>query len=587
MAHSACAGRRFASTSGDPPDPPRTNTPSGGLPFCWDTARYTEPTSSIGQSFGFCTILDDATCADHITAPVFTGRMVIAILAALLVVALGLAGVLFRRAKNTAQERDAVAGALANLTARFQGVVDVEAERQRVLLELDAERSRFQVEIGRARVEQEQEKQRLLREVEAERVRAQTQSVELYRNLEAERGRFKAEQATARAEHERALTALQEQRLRVNMEMTSLQSSIEKLRAEFHALDEQANLQSFGFYKPRYAFADSRKYQVKLEEIRERQKLMLSTKKAAGCAIEWTVNGSASEGRKSTNQTLKLMLRAFNGESDAALGKVKYNNLHVMKARIEKAWEAINALAVVQQCSISGQYLDLKVQELLLVHEYEEKLQEEREEQRRIREQMRDEERALKEIEKAQLDAEKEEQRYAEALRKAQADVERAAGAKQQKLLGQIEELQRKLADAQTNKQKAISQAQLTKSGHVYVLSNIGSFGEQVYKIGMTRRLDPMERVQELGDASVPFQFDVHAMIHSLDAPALEAELHRTFHHRRVNRINERKEFFKVTIEEIAAEVERRHRGEIRLTLAAEAVEYRKTVALIEEERAS
>jgi multidrug efflux pump subunit AcrA (membrane-fusion protein) len=239
-------------------------------------------------------------------------------------------------------------------------------------------------------------------------------------------------------------------------------------------------------------------------------------------------------------------------------------------------------MAGVQNCYIAHDYLNLKLEELFLAHEYQEKLQEEKEEQRRIREQIREEEVALRELEKARLDAEKEEKRYVEALRKATEDAERAVGEKQQKLMWQVEELQRRLAEARTNKERAIAQAQLTRSGHVYVISNVGSFGEQVYKIGMTRRLDPMDRVKELGDASVPFPFDVHAIIYSEDAPALENKLHKLFHQRRVNLVNERKEFFRVSIDEIATAVRVNH-GEIDITLAAEAAEYRKTVAMLQE----
>jgi hypothetical protein len=309
---------------------------------------------------------------------------------------------------------------------------------------------------------------------------------------------------------------------------------------------------------------------------------MIKEKAAAICLIQWTVDGSLTQGRKQTNQTLRLILRAFNGECDAAIAKVKYNNVHVMEARIRKAWEVINGLVEVQRCQIVPAYLDLKLKELYLVHEYQEKLQDEKEEQRRIREEMREEEIALRELERAQLEAEKEETRYAEALRKARADVERAAGEKQQKLLSKIEELQRKLEEAHANKERAIARAQMTRSGHVYIILNIGSLGEHVYKIGMTRRLDPMDLVRELGDASVPFHFDVHAIIYSEDAPGLENALHRKFHDRRANRVNERKEFFNVTIEEIV-EVVRQHHSEVEITLAAEAADYRKTLAMIQE----
>jgi hypothetical protein len=460
--------------------------------------------------------------------------MVVSIIVALaLAIAVGVLVLALRKARS---ERDLVREEHERLTERFRPVVDADAERKRVLDELAAE----QVLI-RAAIENEQK-------VAAEDL--------------------------AKARRERDLNI---------GEVSSLQSHIEALQTEFSKLDEESNLQSFGFYKPRYDFADSKQYQARLELIRESQKAMLKTKTAATCPIEWTVNGSKVEGRKSTNQTLKLMLRAFNGECDAATAKVKYNNVHVMEARINKAHEMINGLAEVNQCHIAELYRDYKLQELHLTHEYEEKLQEEKEEQRRIREQMREEEIAQREIEKARQDAEREEGRFTQALAKAREEVEKAVGAKQAKLQGEIEELQRRLSEAQANKERAIARAQMTRSGHVYIISNIGSFGEHVYKIGMTRRLDPMDRIHELSDASVPFHFDVHAIIFCEDAPSLETRLHQTFNRRRTNRVNNRKEFFNVAIEDIAAAVQEHH-GSIEFTLAAEAVEYRKTQAILADE---
>ncbi|MBV8515904.1 MAG: DUF4041 domain-containing protein [Acidobacteria bacterium] len=424
------------------------------------------------------------------------------------------------------------------LVERFRGVVDADAERKRVLAELEREQNAARSETERQRAE-----------------------------------------AAAQLASIRNQTASDAQQL------AELQRNIQGLRAEFAALDEEANLQSFGFYKPHYAFADSAHYAAELERICDAQKEMLKQKRAAVCQSEWTVNGSKAEGRKQVNQTLKLMLRAFNGECDAAIAKVRYNNVHVMETRINKAYDVINSLAEVQRCDITREYRELKLQELRLVHEYEEKLQEEKEEQRRIREQMRDDEIAQRELEKARLDAEREEQRYEKALAKAREEAERAVGAKQEKLLSEIDALRQRLAEAQANKERAIARAQMTRSGHVYVISNVGSFGEHVYKIGMTRRLDPMDRIRELGDASVPFQFDVHAVLFSEDAPALENRLHRAFHQRRVNRINERKEFFRATIDEIITTVQQHHGDEITVTRAAEATEYRKTLALLEAER--
>jgi len=262
---------------------------------------------------------------------------------------------------------------------------------------------------------------------------------------------------------------------------------------------------------------------------------------------------------------------------------VNYRNITTMETRIRKAAQAISDLEKLQQCFIADEYVKLKILELRLAHEYEEKLQDEKEEQRRIREQQREEERELRELEREKKEADRQEQRYQEALEKARADVQRTQGAAHERLNLKIAELERALAEAQ-DRQRSISQAQLTKSGHVYVISNIGSFGEHVFKIGMTRRLIPQERIDELGDASVPFEFDVHAIIRTDNAPALENALHHAFDKHRVNRINNRKEFFRASLDEIAAVV-RKHHGEFELTRLAEAEDYRKTAALIAEEQ--
>lgn len=453
------------------------------------------------------------------------------------------------------------------LVERLRPVVDAEAERVRILAAVERDRVAAEAALEQRRAAVAADEMRMREAIEAGRM--------------AEAAAMERERAAA----VRMLEELEQKRASEANIIATLQGQIAALRAEFAALDEESNLQSFGFYKPRYSFAESRQYQERLEHVLAQQKEILRAKSAAVCAAEWLVNGSKVEGRKQTNQTLKLMLRAFNGESDAAVAKVRYNNVHVMEARIKKAFEVINGLAEVQQCSIVDLYLELKLQELYLSHEYESKLEAEREEQRRIREQMRDEEIAQRELERAQAEAEREEARYEQALAKAREEVESAVGAKQERLQQRIDELQQRLAEAHVNKERAISRAQMTRSGHVYVISNLGSFGEHVYKIGMTRRLEPLDRIRELGDASVPFQFDVHAIIYSDDAPALECELHKAFDEHRVNRVNERKEFFRVPIEQIARAVREQY-GDIEITLTAEAAEYRKTQALLAEHAA-
>jgi hypothetical protein len=500
--------------------------------------------------------------------------LTIALLVSLLV-AVAFLVLLFLKLRKLGSEHLALSQEHANLRDRVRDIVDIDAEKQRVLQELEIEKRNVHAELEASRAQAQAEKHRVLGETEAEKKR-------ILDELESSRAQIQADIVHLHTEQNQALDHFQKLRQSDASELQALQANINHLRAELRVLDEEANLQSFGFYKPHYDFASSARYQDALDGIRERQKQMIKAKSAAICQIEWTVNGSRTEGRKSINQTLRLILRAFNGESDAAIAKVKYNNVQVMEARIRKAWEVINGLAGVQQCHITRMYLDLRLEELFLAHEYQEKVYEEKEEQRRIREQMREEELAQREIERARSEAEREEKRYADALRKAQEEANLAVGDKQQKLLTQIEELQRRLEEAHTNKERAISCAQMTRSGHVYIISNVGSFGEHVYKIGMTRRLDPLDRVRELSDASVPFQFDVHAIIYSEDAPTLENTLHRIFNNRRVNRVNMRKEFFQVNIEEIAEAV-RKHHGEIEFTQIAEAIEYRKTVAMIQE----
>ena len=165
---------------------------------------------------------------------------------------------------------------------------------------------------------------------------------------------------------------------------------------------------------------------------------------------------------------------------------------------------------------------------------------------------------------------------YLKALEKARVDIATAQGSKQQELLNRIAELEAGLANAETLKIKAMSMAQQTKMGHVYVISNIGAFGDDVYKIGMTRRLEPMDRVRELGDASVPFPFDVHAIIFSEDAPSLEHKLHQIFEQDRLNMVNSRREFFRVPLAKIKEEAEKVG-ARVQFTMLAEAQEYRES----------
>lgn len=370
-----------------------------------------------------------------------------------------------------------------------------------------------------------------------------------------------------------------EQRLAHRQELDRMAAEVDRLRHQLVALSDEEYFADFGIYSTRYDFPTSDRYRAALDEIRARQKAAVKAGNAAVCQLNWTVEGSEAKGRKMTADNLKLMIRAFNGECDAAIVKVTYKNVAAIEQRIWKAKEQIDRLNAVNRCELTQAYAQLKVQELHLFYEYERKKEAERQEQRELREQIREEQRAQQELDKARQQAEDEEARYQAALEKARAEAQRAVGAKHFKLESKIADLEAKLLEAQAKKERAISLAQQTRAGCVYVISNIGSFGEGVYKIGMTRRENPKDRVKELGDASVPFYFDVHAFIRSNDAPTLERALHRRFADRRVNLVNERKEFFYITLDELSRAVAELH-GEVEFTLAAEAAEYRQTVAL-------
>ena len=230
---------------------------------------------------------------------------------------------------------------------------------------------------------------------------------------------------------------------------------------------------------------------------------------------------------------------------------------------------------------ISQSYLNLKLEELFLCHEYQIKKQEEKEEQKKLKEQMREEAKLLKEIEEMKLRIEKEEKHFNQAIEKFKGQIARSKTEdEKQILLEKLHELELKLAEIEKTKKDILNREQNTRAGYVYIISNIGSFGQDVYKIGVTRRLDPTERVDELGDASVPFDFDIHALIFSADAPKLENTLHKSFEHRRLNLINNRREFFKVKLEEIEDVVKKNHSKSVEFERIPQADEFRQSYAI-------
>lgn len=354
--------------------------------------------------------------------------------------------------------------------------------------------------------------------------------------------------------------------------------SLEILRRQVDTLRDDNEDVLSGLYAPHFNFDTSEAYKAKIKEVRASQRNVIRAGTATmALTALWVSGKSGTESARILKQHARLLLRAFNGECDAATANVTWQNITTMEERIGAAFLELNDLGKELDVSIRREYAYLKLDELRLVYEHEEKRHREQEEQRRIREQIKEEEKAQREIAKAQERAEQEERKYARLLEKARAEASAASGAELDSLSGRVKELEAQLDAAQLAKERAISRAQQTRSGFVYVLSNVGSFGDGVFKVGLTRREDPNERVRELGDASVPFPYDTHVVLWSDDAPALEAKLHAALESQRVNLVNTRREFFRAelaTIEQLARE----YGAAAEFVQTAEAREYRQSV---------
>jgi hypothetical protein len=288
----------------------------------------------------------------------------------------------------------------------------------------------------------------------------------------------------------------------------------------------------------------------------------------------------AGEQLKQARKRVKDMVKQGHA-GDCALAKVKHDNFGKIKQEIIDAFALVNHNgAPFRSARINQTFLDARQEELKWAVSTHELRQIELAEQREIKQQIREEEKARKEMEKAIKEAEKDERLIQKALEKARAELANANEEQRKEFEAQLADLESKLEEAEERGQRALSMAQQTRRGHVYVISNVGSFGENVFKIGMTRRLEPLDRVKELGDASVPFSFDVHAMLYSEDAPALEKDLHRRFNRETVNKVNPRKEFFRTSLAEIKQMVDLKGVTEVHWTMKAEAAEYRESLAI-------
>lgn len=417
------------------------------------------------------------------------------------------------------------------------------------------------------------------------------------RMLESAREQSKAEQAAARQKaqelHTKAQAMLSRATLREKEIVSEAHLKAEQIAGKaYKALREEEHLveavqairnviDGYGdhYVRPTSSFVDDlaadfghTEAGAALETVRARVRAMVEQRLAASCDY-------AEAKRRET--AIRFVLDAFNGRVESILSRVRHDNAGTLEQEIRDAFSLVNLNGeAFRNARIEPEYLDARLTELKWAVVAQELKVREREEQRRIREQIREEEKARREYEKAIREAQKEESSLKKVIEQTRADAEKAGSERRLQLEQKIAELTGRLAEAEARNQRAISMAQQTRKGNVYIISNIGSFGGDVVKIGMTRRLEPMDRVKELGDASVPFEFDVHAIIPSDDAPELEAKLHAEFDEYRVNQLNRRKEFFRVPLSRVR-EFVKEHHIEATFTLAADARDYRETQAMV------
>jgi hypothetical protein len=331
---------------------------------------------------------------------------------------------------------------------------------------------------------------------------------------------------------------------------------------------ETALLQEVGIYDYRHPLTDAVAYEKALDRLQDAIKA--AARKEDGGAIlattTWEVNGSKAEGLKMVQEMSKLMLRAFNAEDTLVRGLKPYK-LDSAVERLKKVDETIRRLGATMQIRISPSYFQLRVDELELTADFLQKQAEEKEIERQERVRMREERKAQQEIEREREKLDKEKQHYANALEALELKGDHEG----------VQRLREQLAEVNQAIESVEARAANTRAGYVYVISNIGSFGEKMVKVGMTRRLDPMDRIHELSDASVPFNFDVHAMFFSSDAVGIESAMHDRLAGCRGNIVNRRREFFRATPLEVKAHLGALAGELLEFREVPEAIEYRQT----------
>lgn len=383
-------------------------------------------------------------------------------------------------------------------------------------------------------------------------------------------------------EGEAALAAVQAQRALTQAEVDVAKSKLQELQKQILVAEDTIELETFSLYQPKYQLTNSAEYKARLDEIREDQKAGLRRLNAEIDAFQvGAMELTKAQWTKLLKDLAKLARRSFNSEAEYCIDNVKFNNVDKMEQRIRKSFETCNKLLKVTQMWMTDRVLELKLNELYLAHEYQVKRQEEKETARQAREDQREQEKLEREIREARAKIDKERRHFTSALQKLHERLVATVDQQEREdLQARIDEITAQKNKLDQEEKQLDYREQNARAGYVYVISNIGAFGENVYKIGMTRRLEPMERVDELGDASVPFRFDVHALVFSDNAPALEAKLHAHFAAGRINKVNGRKEFFRADLKEIEAVIRANYDAVVEVVHAPPAEQYRESLKL-------
>lgn len=320
-------------------------------------------------------------------------------------------------------------------------------------------------------------------------------------------------------------------------ESAALAAEIARAREQLVELNDAILLQQVGIYEYHHPLENAEAYKQRLAEIRDKIKTAIRDKTAILASDRFAYNNSLAQGRRMTSDFSKLMLRAYNAEADNCVRSLKAGSVDAATKRLDSSVETIARLGAMMEMRVDPSYHALRIEELELTSDFLFKVQEEREQAREERERLREERKAEQELAAERERLNKERAHYANTI----------AALREQGKTAEAAELEDRIAKIDEAIEQNDYRAANIRAGFVYVISNIGAFGPRVVKIGLTRRLDPLERVRELGDASVPFPFDVHAIYFAEDAVELENQLHPAFSEARVNRVNLRREFFFAT----------------------------------------